>query len=96
MPLNETEIRVLDLWDNGLLEPTIAQVTGCPLERVERIVTGYTEGCSATERARMINGSKRLRDAILAQPRPVVTRSKSPIWNTRSLAETNAQRGAVA
>lgn len=93
---SETETRVLDLWDNGLLEPKIARVTNVPEERVRRIVSGYVEGCSATHRALMTKGSTRLRSAILAHFKPMPSTGRSLIWNTRSPAEVASQQGSMA
>jgi len=96
MPLTSTESRVLDLWDNGSPTREIARTTGLTYARVSQIVETYHVRSNRDHHRCMASASAILRDAILAHFKPMPSKSRSLIWNTRSLAEADAQQGAVA
>lgn len=94
MPLTTTESRILSLWDGGSPAREIARVSGIPHARVAQVIEIYHDRGTRHHRAQMAESSARLRDAILAHFRPMPSRSRTLVWNTRSLAY--AQEGAVA
>lgn len=96
MPLTVTEARVLDLWDDGHHARDIARISGIAFARVAQVIETYHDRGTRQHRTHMTSASAALRDAILAQTRPVAAWPKSLIWNKRSLAEADSQRGALA
>lgn len=96
MGLTTTESRVLALWDAGSATRHIVQATGIARPRVVEIVQTYHVHDDLTPHRRaMAKGCADLRaaiDAMLARRRP----EPRALWNTRTLAEVDAQQGAVA
>lgn len=94
MPLTNTESRILSLWDSGSHAREIARVSGIPHTRVAQVIETYHDRGTRQHRLQMAESSARLRDAILAQFRPMPSSSPTLVWNGRTLAD--AQQGAVA
>lgn len=96
MALTKTECTVLAQWDGGATARQIAAATGLTFARVSQIIETYHDRGTREHRSAMAKGSAVLRDAILALTRPSASRSRTLVWNTRTLADVDGQHGAVA